>query len=61
VGGTSFDEGRGVAVDGAGNTYTTGYFQGTVDFDPGVGVSNLTSNGNPDVFVLELDTNGNFS
>ena len=43
MGETRFDLGLSIAVDGAGNAYTTGNFQGTVDFDPGPGVSNLTS------------------
>ncbi|MBC7494715.1 MAG: SBBP repeat-containing protein, partial [Flavobacterium sp.] len=43
--GTLGDQGRSIAVDGAGNVYTTGYFQGTVDFDPNSGVFNLTSAG----------------
>jgi putative cell wall-binding protein len=53
-GGTSFDEGRGVAVDAAGNVHTTGWFVGTADFDPGSGVANLTSAGSADVFVSKL-------
>src|SRR5262249_52408321 len=32
----------------------TGYFNDTADFDPTVGVYNLTSNGGRDVFVLKL-------
>ena len=53
----------GVAVDGSGNVYTTGYFTGTVgtvDFDPGAGVFNLTSTGRSDIFVSKLDSAGNF-
>ncbi|HEY8748507.1 MAG TPA: SBBP repeat-containing protein, partial [Tepidisphaeraceae bacterium] len=55
-----------IAVDGAGNVYTTGEFHGTVDFDPGAGVFNLNSVSAPsagataDIFVSKLDTNGNF-
>ncbi|MVM33168.1 hypothetical protein GO755_24215 [Spirosoma sp. HMF4905] len=61
VGGTENDEGTSVAVDGMGNVYTTGFFLGTLDFDPGVGVFNLTSAGkNTDVFVSKLDAGGNF-
>jgi hypothetical protein len=49
-----------VGVDAAGNVYTTGFFYGTVDFDPGVGVSNLTSKGYNDIFISKLDASGNF-
>ena len=58
VGGPDFDDGRSVAVDDLGNTYVTGGFQETADFDPGPGVTNLTSKGSYDVFVMKLDTNG---
>lgn len=49
-----------VFADAAGNVYNTGYFKGTVDFDPGPNVTNLTSAGNTDVYVQKLDANGNF-
>jgi hypothetical protein len=48
-----------VTTDNAGNVYTTGYFQNTVDFDPGTGVFNLTSNGGYDIFVTKLNAAGN--
>jgi hypothetical protein len=59
MGGTDYDVGQGIAVDMAGNVYTTGYFQGTADFDPGPGSFNLTSTGNEDIFVSKLDSAGN--
>ena len=49
-----------IAIDVAGNVYTTGFFYETVDFDPGVGVYNLTSNGLSDIFISKLDAEGNF-
>ena len=57
--------GTGIAVDALGNVYTVGNFDNTVDFDPGPGTFNLTSNFNPngsdtDFFVSKLDTLGNF-
>jgi hypothetical protein len=58
LGGTSSDSGRSIAVDSSGNVYTTGNFQGTVDFDPGAGEANLTSFGSNDVFVLKLTPSG---
>ena len=59
-GGISGEFGRSVSVDDSGNVYTTGYFQGTVDFDPGVGIFNLSSNGGTDIFIQKLDANGAF-
>jgi hypothetical protein len=47
-----------VAVDGLGSVYTTGSFDGTADFDPGAGTTNLTSLGGYDVFVLKLNSSG---
>ncbi|HEU5217951.1 MAG TPA: SBBP repeat-containing protein, partial [Gemmatimonadales bacterium] len=56
--GTGFVEALRVAVDTNGNVYTVGYFQNTVDFDPGPGVLNLTS-GSTDAFISKLDAAGN--
>jgi len=57
-------------VDKLGNVYTTGHFGGTVDFDPGPGVYNLTRLLlgwgydefllYDDMFISKLDAGGNF-
>ena len=60
VGGAGMDQGVSTTVDANGNMYTTGYFHGTADFDPGAGVFNLIANGENDVFILKLDASGNF-
>ena len=60
IGGTGFELGWDISVDGSGNVYVVGYFGGTVDFDPGNGSFELTSAGNDDIFVVKLNTNGNF-
>ncbi len=59
LGGTSSDHGQAIALDASGNTYVTGDFTGTADFDPGIAIFNLTSAGNSDVFITKLDGVGN--
>ena len=62
-GGTASEQGRSIAVDSSRNVYTTGFFQGTADFDPdpaGGAVANLTTAGGWDVFVSKLDATGAF-
>ncbi len=60
-GGNASDSGVAITVDSQGNVYTTGRFMGTVDFDPGVGVSSLTSSGaSADIFVSKMDSTGAF-
>jgi len=50
----NFDLGLSITVDTNGFIYSTGLFQGTADFDPGVGVFNLTASG-LDGFVVKMD------
>jgi len=47
-----------IAVDRNDNVYVTGYFNGTIDFDPGVGSYELTSTNGVDAFVAKLTPTG---
>lgn len=40
--------------------FITGYFNGSLDFDPGVAVNMSLSNGGDDVYLLKLNKNGDF-
>lgn len=60
MGGADYDSGNAVAVDAAGNVYTSGYFSGTADFDPGPGTATLTCAGSYDAFLSKFDASGNF-
>ena len=57
---STYDIGYALSLDGDGNVYTTGVYRNTVDFDPGVGEHNLTSNGGNDMFIQKLNTDGDF-
>jgi hypothetical protein len=54
-GGNGSDQGYGVAVDVPGNTYVTGMYAETVDFDPGSVVDSHTSNGGSDAFLSKFE------
>ena len=62
IGGASFsnDIGTCIATDVSGNVYTAGNFSGTVDFDPGAGVYNLTASGGEGIFISKLNSSGSF-
>lgn len=60
-GGTGHDIGNAITIDNLSNVIIGGYFNSTVDFDPGVGTFNLISSFNGDAFLVKLDANGNFS
>lgn len=49
-----------IGVDGAGNVYTSGFFQGYADFDSGAATYTIACNGVQDIFISKLTTNGSF-
>lgn len=59
MGGFGIDFANGIQANSSGEIYVTGLFNNTVDFDPGPAVSNLTSSGFSDAFILKLSTGGN--
>ena len=49
-----------IALDGAGNIYSTGnFYAGTYDFDPGAASFPIVPE-SVDIYVSKLDANGNF-
>jgi len=66
IGSEDYEYSREITLDQYGNVFLVGLFSGTVDFDPGDGVFNLTafpgSSGfdTADIFVSKLDAIGNF-
>lgn len=60
IGGISSDGANDMYLDTASNVFVTGKFEGTVDFDPGSAAFNLTALGQNDVFLIKLDSSGNF-
>ncbi|OYT12178.1 MAG: hypothetical protein B6I18_01585 [Bacteroidetes bacterium 4572_112] len=60
IGGYLDDMSRSITMDNEGNLYITGGFSGTVDFDPGIGVASINSAGGYDIYILKLDSLGEF-
>ncbi|MFA5967164.1 MAG: SBBP repeat-containing protein [Patescibacteria group bacterium] len=52
--------GLGIAADNLSNIYIAGYFDGTVDFNPGSDSDPRTSNGGRDAFISKFDVEGNY-
>ena len=58
IGGSGYDEGTGIAVDGAGNAYVTGSALSAEATFPDMAGPDLTHNGSFDVFVAKLNAAG---
>ncbi len=59
MGGTGRSVGHAIALDTSNNVHVTGSFTETIDFDPGPGTVDLTSEGETDIFAIKLDSSGN--
>ena len=61
IGGTDDDQPNGLALDNSGNVSVVGQFKSAIfDTDPGPGVSQFINTGGNDMFLINLDNNGNF-
>lgn len=60
MGGPQWDQGRSIAIDGVGNSYITGDFRATADFNPAIEENSLTSDGLSDIFLAKFDNDGIF-
>jgi hypothetical protein len=59
-GGTGNDRANGVSTNPSELVYVAGYFEDTVDFDPGAGTDEHSSIGMTDIYISELDSTGAF-
>jgi Tol biopolymer transport system component len=60
MGSTGYDGCHDIRTDQEGNILITGYFNDTVDFNPGPGVATLTHAGGGDLFFAKYDPSGNY-
>ena len=60
MGGSGNDAALSLTVDQNGDVITAGYFFGTVDFDPNDTSYDITTNGEFDIYVQKLNTEGEF-
>jgi hypothetical protein len=58
IGGSGFDSARGIAVDGSGNAYVTGFTNSTEGTFPVLAGPDLTHNGGVDAFVAKVSSSG---
>ncbi|MBL0341856.1 MAG: SBBP repeat-containing protein [Bacteroidetes bacterium] len=60
IGSSGSDRGNEILTDPSGNVFVTGNFASTVDFDPGIGIANLSASGTLSIFLAKYDCNGNY-
>lgn len=58
--GVGYQAGTSVAVDDSGNVYSCGWYRDSVDFDPGPGTHYMEPVYGEDIYLLKLDSNGQF-
>ncbi len=61
IGGISKDIGSSLALDDSANIYLTGYFEDSVDFDPGQGIKYLFGDMPKSIFTAKFSTTGNLA
>jgi hypothetical protein len=59
-GSSTIDIARSIITDSLGDVYVTGYYTGVADLNPGQGSDMHPNRGSRDVFIVKLNTNGNF-
>ncbi len=59
-GASDFDKAFDIAVYESNTVYVVGRMDGTVDFDPGAGVDNLTAHDAHDSYIAKYDASGNY-
>lgn len=60
IGGTSNNYSNAMCLDDLGNIYIAASVEDTIDADPGNAVVEMISNGDADIFIEKLDTDGNY-
>src|SRR5436190_16928843 len=60
IGGSQYEYPNNMTLDDSDNVYITGRFSSSVDFDPGPGTFTMTSSAGGDIFILKLNSSGNF-
>lgn len=60
IGGTGMEDSFSIATNESNEVYITGFFEATADFNPSALSNFAVSNGAYDIFILKLDSDGNY-